>query len=52
MAISRANIGQEIKMSGNKKVTKYKKGIKPDYKSYNFKRFLKTATKEELRELV
>lgn len=28
MAISRANIGKEIKMSGNKKVTKYKKGRK------------------------
>ena len=26
MAISRANIGKEIKMSWNKKVTKYKKG--------------------------
>ena len=30
MAISRANIGQEIKMSGNKKVTKYKKGKQVD----------------------
>jgi len=32
-------------------ITKYKKGIKPDYNSYNFQHFLKTATKEELREL-
>jgi len=30
MAISRANIGQEIKMAGSKKVKKYKKGKQVD----------------------
>ena len=32
-------------------ITKYRKGIKPDYEKIEHKRFLKTATKEELRQL-
>ena len=32
-------------------ITKYRKGIKPDYEKIKEKRFLKTATKEELRKL-
>ena len=47
MAISRANIGKEIKMSGNKKVTKYKKG-KQIHKKRKRKGLLDPKDKEEM----